>query len=602
MESDRLILCGGVNPTSRSQRWKEAKPLSIGINQKSNAVNFSIESLPKQLITDLPPAAMDLMEIAAYVYAADQACPRGGQKEFEYGEKWRRNLRFEIPVRKPTLWNSDEVKGRLVEALSYLSDDHYEFAFHKSRSPELAENYLFKPTEADGGFDEVMLFSGGLDSFAGAAHEILTSRRRVALVSHVSTGKIGKPQRDLVDAIVAASEPGTPEPLHIQVNLNKAKSMGNEFTQRTRSFVFATFAGLVAHALGRDHFLVYENGIVSFNLNGGLQILGARASRTTHPRSLDLLSKFLSTVLGTPMEIRNPFMWRTKTEILQSLKGSGHARMCAHTISCAHTMQRTTQYSHCGRCSQCIDRRFVALAAGLDRFDDPEEMYSAGWLTPFTDERDKTMIDRYVGNAQRIRSMKNETDFLKKFGEVSKSLSVGPGNAASNLKKIFDLHKRHADQIHGAVVQLVLNHADDIASKCVPPDSPMGILIAGSLTQAGAEPLDKSTRRAGTAGGLRVCDDTLAVHYDGHVCFLGNTNEFRLIARLAKRVNVYVRYDTLIEDVWDGQRVTKASVQKAASNLNRELREANITDIRVESPPGGGSYRLATSAILQRSG
>ena len=37
-------------------------------------------------------------------------------------------------------------------------------------------------------------------------------------------------------------------------------------------------------------------------------------------------------------------------------------------------------HSHCGCCSQCLDRRFGALAAGLGE-DDPEEMYEVDLLT-----------------------------------------------------------------------------------------------------------------------------------------------------------------------------------------------------------------------------
>jgi len=599
MESDRLILCGGGRDRRRPKRWSDANAVCLDINGASNAVRFQIESLPSQLITDMPPAALDLMEIAAYVYAADQACIRGGAREFEYGQKWRRNFRFEIPVRDLDLWQSEEVKACLVGALAFLSDDEYEFVFRKSTKPRTGEKYLFKPAKGDAsGFEEVMLFSGGLDSFAGAVHEIITSRHKVALVSHVSTEKIGKPQRDLVADIRRSSEPGTPMPLHVQVILNKDKSLGRDFTQRTRSFVFAVFAGLVAHAVGRERFRVYENGIVSFNLPSSSQIVGARASRTTHPKSIRLLSELLSAVLQSPMGIDNPFLWRTKTEILQALKSNGHAHLCAKTISCAHTMLRTTQHSHCGRCSQCVDRRFVSIAAGLDETANPEEMYGAGWQDSFSDDLDKTMFDRYVGASLEIRAMTDERAFLTRYGEVARSLSLGPEKPDQMLRNILELHKRHANQIHDAISQVIRDHAPAIAERSVPLDSPLGILCGQKLSEAHSASALPRIRAAKHK--FSVCEDTLAVHYLGRRCDLGNTNEFRLIQRLARRPNNYVPYQTIIDEVWDGHVVGKRSVQKAASNLNRKLREAGIDDLRILPPSGGGGYQLTTSAMLQR--
>lgn len=603
MTADFLILCGGARGSSRSQRWKAVQPKRIGIDQGRNRVHFRVDSLPKQLIVDLPAAVFDLMEIAAYVYTADQACGRGGEREFEYGTSWRRSFRFEIPVREPDLWNSQEVQSRLVQALSFLSDDEYEFVFSKSASPPSGKDYLFPPAKPDdGGVEEIMLFSGGLDSFAGAVQEIVGGGRKVALVSHVPTEKIGKPQRDLVKDIIRASGPGTPRPLHIQVTLNKDKVLGREFTQRTRSFVFAAFAGIVSHALGRSRFRVYENGIVSFNLPTSSQIVGGRASRTTHPRSLHYLSEFLTAVLGSRMEIENPFLWKTKTEILQSMKGNGHAHLCARTISCAHTMQRTNQYTHCGRCSQCVDRRFVALAAGFDAREDPPEMYESRWTTPLSDARDLTMFDRYVGSALQIHDMSGELAFMNAYGEVAKAISFGSQNARATMKQIFDLHKRHAGQVVAAMAGVIRTHSVEIASKSVPTDSALGLICDQNLASDETHSAKTKSKNEEPSRSVefRVCEDTLSVWHKGQRCQLGNTREFYLIQHLARRSNLFVTVDALMDSVWDGQVVTKNAVQRTVSNLRRRLKESGLTDVEISSVRGGGCYTLTISATRQR--
>ena len=68
--------------------------------------------------------------------------------------------------------------------------------------------------------------------------------------------------------------------------MNKDKALGREYTQRTRSFLFAALGVTFARMSGLDRLRFYENGVVSLNLPPSPQVVGARASRTTHPRVL----------------------------------------------------------------------------------------------------------------------------------------------------------------------------------------------------------------------------------------------------------------------------------------------------------------------------
>jgi hypothetical protein len=72
----------------------------------------------------------------------------------------------------PDLWTSRPVLAALTETLSFLSDDDYSFEFRRMREAPQLDRYLEFPTSAESVFtpDEVVLFSGGLDSFAGALH------------------------------------------------------------------------------------------------------------------------------------------------------------------------------------------------------------------------------------------------------------------------------------------------------------------------------------------------------------------------------------------------------------------------------------------------
>ena len=171
MSNERDILCGGASP--RRRQGTDSLHLWLWGNGKN--IFLTIEDIEKRLTANVPDVLTDLLEIAAYVYTADQAVTRGGNGVLDHGANWRRELRFLIPVRKPDLWKSPPVKRSLTETLGFLSEDDYTFTFTKLRDPRPMSHYLeFGPGGATG-FDaeEVVLFSGGLDSLAGATDEIL---------------------------------------------------------------------------------------------------------------------------------------------------------------------------------------------------------------------------------------------------------------------------------------------------------------------------------------------------------------------------------------------------------------------------------------------
>src|SRR5690606_11435438 len=93
----------------------------------------------------------------------------------------------------------------------------------------------------------VTLFSGGLDSLAGAV-EALDSGESVALVSHQSSTMIRARQRDLVETLRARTRSN--QLFHVSVVVNKGSAPARSFTQRSRSFLFATLGFVVARLFG----------------------------------------------------------------------------------------------------------------------------------------------------------------------------------------------------------------------------------------------------------------------------------------------------------------------------------------------------------------
>ena len=603
MSFKHVILCGGTELSPLGGAWKHIAPVPLAIGKGLHDVHLHLHDLTKPMSENPSDVATDLLEIAAFVYAADQAVRRGGKSEFEYGSKWRRHFWFEIPVRQPDFWADDKVLGPLREVLTFLSDDDFEFHFRKLKKPPKLDSYLdFRKGGVDSsGIEEVMLFSGGLDSFGGAVKEIADGKRKIALVSHQPTTKVGAPQRKLVEALNKHLNGTAPAPFHVQIELNKGKALGREYTQRTRSFVYASLAAVVARMLGKDRIRFYENGIVSFNLPLSMQSLGARASRTTHPQTLAGFSKLFSAVFGKAFAVENPFLWKTKTDIVKELRTGGFGKLCAATISCAHTWERTTQHSHCGVCSQCVDRRMVALAAEMGPDEDPPEMYEANLLNhAWTDPEDCTLVERYVGTNREFAKIATPTEFLSKFGDVAKALRHAGKDPKTIAQSAFDLHRRHAEQVNHALVRLIQSQAQGLLNNDVPTNTMLGIAIGlmgkspvaatvPSSTQPAVPPADQTHYGKPTAD-----RDTFTFHYGYGSCFLGNSVEFRLAERLAKSHGVFIDTDKLMEDVWEGRTVRKNTIAKTACNLRRNLKDAGVTGITID---GGEKdhYRMQAS-------
>ena len=170
------------------------------------------------------------------------------------------------------------------------------------------------------------------------------------------------------------------------VHIAKQGLAAAETTQRTRSFLFAALAAAVGYMVGCRRICLFENGVISFNLPIAGQVVGARATRSTHPRVMHDLQLFLTALFEDDVQLDNPFIWKTKTEVASVIRDSGHSDLVPHSVSCSHVYEMTILKTHCGRCLQCIDRRFAALASGLANVDpeetniDPEEMYDVDLL------------------------------------------------------------------------------------------------------------------------------------------------------------------------------------------------------------------------------
>ncbi len=441
MVKQHLILCGEIKTT------KPENVVTHELQLGKGKICLDVESITQKMVQDLPDVIHDLLEIATYVYVGDQMVSRGGLKSFDYAEKWGRCLDFRIPVREYELWSDPKIKEQLEELLSFASGDTYSFDFVQRKRSELPK-FLNLKTDItpEYEYDEILLFSGGLDSFTGAVDKIVAHKNKIVLVSHQSNNKLVGLQRKLHKYLASLCSAG-PKPLHVPVMINKNKRLTQETSQRTRSFLYGALGAIIATMFKLNRVKFYENGIISCNLPFDGQTLQARSTRSTHPKLLHLFSLFISELTDSDFYFENPYFAKTKTDVVERLLELHHQKCIEDTRSCAKSVYRKP-HTHCGTCSQCIDRRFATLASQCQEHD-PSQLYA---IDIFKEElnniHDRAMAVGFVGFANSLESMTVD-NFVQKFSsdvhEIARYISNQKYEVT--LKNIFDLHYRHAVKV-----------------------------------------------------------------------------------------------------------------------------------------------------------
>ena len=399
----------------------------------------------------LPCRCLDLLEIAAYVFAADRLTLRGSKEAVEY-QSWSRSLHFIVKVRDFEFWCEPKVKNALVAALRFATGDlDYEFTFqagHVTPPTSLFDSKDFS-MEQDGDLS-IMLFSGGIDSLAGAVQRLEQTSEHVCLVSHLSQVGTIRTQRGLASALQRDYR-GRVTPYQFKTHLQGIRS--REETQRSRPFLYGSIAFVLALAFGRDRFYIYENGITSLNFARRADLINARASRTTHPQSVGRLAYLFSIIAESPFAIEVPFLWYTKSDVVDYLKDSGHGNMLPSSVSCNHTYNSGQNATHCGECFQCLDRRIGIYGASADGLDN-EALYAANIITSSIPSKEgKTTTVDYLRQAANFSNWNLQHFYNQTLDELQTLLGWVPGYEDEDelVDKIWTLCSRHGKQVTLAI-------------------------------------------------------------------------------------------------------------------------------------------------------
>ena len=402
----------------------------------------------------VPSTLADLIDIAVAVHMADRLAPRRcGNSQLAW---WRRDLHVTVPVRRLCLWSSVEIQNALLETLRFLTDDDWSIKFSsrlESGRVSETQHFLFaEPFECP---INVGLYSGGLDSLAGTAAALGSdSASHFVCVSGVPNHRQGIKQRLQVKRLNSLSSGRV---THVQVPcwLQSANELAQDPSRRTRGFLFLLLGAVTALFARVPRLFVYENGVGAINLPYQRDQIGIPNSRGVHPRTLRLVSNFISLVTRKRFEILNPAVLKTKAEMCGNPYFAKLSDLIAETFSCDGYPVRRRGKPQCGVCTSCLLRRVALENAGVAPFD------TTGYLHDVRSETFQSTRQRLQGlsamdwQVERLltcfRTSDPWADLRREFPDlhiVQEELAGSSGNLAGQRvrESLMRLFKRHCEE------------------------------------------------------------------------------------------------------------------------------------------------------------
>lgn len=448
------IACGGAKKRRKGSDDPYYKELEYREEKDDRNVRIKLTDFIRKNY-NLPDRCKDLLEIAGYLFAADRITYRGHDDDNEY-HSWSREFEIHIKVRDKKFWERDDVKEVLSNTLKFITGDHkYTFHFYQQEEPDFPSS-LFddsKFTIDTKKKASIVLFSGGLDSLAGVIERLEESTEEICLVSHQSgQGGVISTQNKLFEALTE-KYPGRCK--HYTFNCGLHLTPTIDESQRTRGFLYTSVAFVLAHNFKQDTIYVPENGITSLNLPLTQDLMNGRASRTTHPKTIGLLQKLFTLIHGEEFNVIQPFLFNTKTEVIEIIKKYHREDLICSSVTCSNTRQ-SKEKTHCGKCIQCIDRIFATHSVGLQEFDH-KGLYLHRFCDDTFDEGDRLVkvVTDYIAMADQFGE-NNLDEFYGKWGyELLELIDYMEGMDENEIiRKFFELAKNHSKNIEDSITRM----------------------------------------------------------------------------------------------------------------------------------------------------
>lgn len=433
-------------------------PLGTGTAAPIRRTYLDDDEVGAQFNKLIPSHLADLMDVAHAAYSADRLCRRSAAR----GDGgWGRKIDLTIDVRDPSRWKKSTVAHGLAEVLSQVTGDNWSFRFEKlspnEQRPMTQQASLFEHNLSQAG--RVVLLSGGLDSFAGAAQLLSRSGTKELLAVSVRTStRIGVPQVKVVEALRRVS---SKEVRHVSVYFGfKSRGRGaynrDERTQRTRAFVYYVVGQIAAQLAGHSRVDVCEPGVGAINLPYSSAQLGTQANRASRPESLLAVSQWLGEYLNATVEIALPFVFKTKAEVASVLEDPQLLSVVKQTVSCDGFPQRFEGGAQCGRCTSCLLRRQALFSAGLRSSDPAAGVYRFDVFGRHVPRRSRSLfyLDSMSVQAEQLRACLQSRDAwaslsctypgLRESADAIVQATQSPGPRVE--AKLVALYRRYIDE------------------------------------------------------------------------------------------------------------------------------------------------------------
>ncbi len=458
-EEKDTIICSNLINWIPPIKYIPSNSLKLSYNELSPDRNISL-GLPHFIDSVncyIPSRIKDLLEIAGYVYAADRLIKRGNSQSVEY-QSWSRNFDFHITVRDYKFWFQKDTREMLNDALSFISGDNsYIFNFYPGGT-DIGQQSLFNNEAIQLEKKEnsvIVLFSGGLDSMAGVIELLETTKNNLILISHRSNNPGITGLQKSLSLKLRSDYPDRTQYYPFYCSLKGERA--TEETQRSRIFLYTSIAFSLSELASTKEIFIFENGITSINFYKRQDLINARASRTTHPKTLYLLEQIFSKISGSNFKLNHPFIFNTKTDIFRKISLFKKESYINSTLTCTRTFSKfknNTQATHCGCCTQCIDRRFAAFASDLEEFDAIYDIDIS--KDEIIDPEPRTNLFDYIKLVSEF-NQSTEFSFPYDFTDILSDLTPylkGQDNI-SKIQNIYKLTTSHSNQVLSAIRKIV---------------------------------------------------------------------------------------------------------------------------------------------------
>ncbi len=449
-----IVACNGIEVDNRgTEHYLELK--HDGEKRSDCNIRVELADFVSSIYT-LDDRKKDLLEIAGYVFGADRKTSRGAKDTLDM-HSWSRDFEIHIKVRDLDFWDRPKVKKLLDESLSFMTGDHkYKFVFYQAETDYPTnifddKKFTLEPNEKL----KVVLFSGGLDSLSGVIKMLEETDDDLCLVSHLSGNpSVENTQTNLYEEI---NELYPGRCAHYKFHCGLSRKQSVDETQRTRSFLFNSIAFALASTYGKNENILFENGITSYNFAETQDMMNSRASRTTHPKTLGLLSELFTEINEFDYKIENRYYDKTKTDVVDVLKQYDKLDLIETSVSCSQTRTHRTNSTHCGVCSQCIDRRFASYAVSVENYD-RASLYEFDFVVEDLDENDtiKALSD-YLRIAKKFTEKSLDgfhDEFIDELSDIEEY--IDGESEGKKIKKVYDVCLRQGKQIESAIIRMIL--------------------------------------------------------------------------------------------------------------------------------------------------